>query len=99
MLRRKDPDATRPYRMPGRHAVLAVLLALDTSDASPATIVLFLWPEIPARPEDWSYTGPLLAIVAVALAVGEVILWRLAHPHLPQRRVTPPKPRLPRPVG
>ena len=98
VLRHKDPDATRPYRIPGGTRV-AALLGFVTSLCIAGGILLFLWPEIPARPEDWSYTGPLLAFVAVALAAGELILWRLAHPHLPQRRVTPPKPRLPRPVG
>jgi amino acid transporter len=74
-LRRKDPDAERPYRVPGGTVVLALLSALTTVIIF-ATLVLFLWPEIPHAPAAWSFTGPLLAIVGVTLVVGEVIVAR-----------------------
>ncbi len=89
ILRRKDPDTERPFRIPGGTRVAAALGAI-TSLCIAAGIVLFLWPEVPNAPEDWSYTGPLLAIVAAALVAGELILWRMAHPR------TGPAPRLPR---
>jgi len=83
-LRRKDPDAVRPYRVPGGTAVLGVLSALTTLIIF-ATFVLFLWPEIPNAPAAWSFTGPLLAIVGVTLLVGEVIvarqMRRMRDPH------------------
>lgn len=47
-------------------------------------VVLFLWPEIPSAPAEWSYTDPLLAIVVVTLVAGEVILWRMSHPRKPR---------------
>jgi len=33
--------------------------------------VLFLWPNIPHAPTEWSYTGPLLGIVIATLLAGE----------------------------
>ncbi len=61
--------------MPGGTGVLVVLTSLTTVIIA-ATLVLFLWPEIPHAPAAWSFTGPLLAIVGVTLAVGEVIVFR-----------------------
>ncbi len=74
-LRRKDPDAARPYRVPGGAWVVTAMSALTTAIIA-ATFVLFLWPEIPHAPAAWSFTGPLLAIVGVTLAVGEIIVFR-----------------------
>jgi amino acid transporter len=89
VLRRKDPERPRPFRMPGGE-VGAIAYATITSIVIAASAVLFLWPEIPNAPEEWSYTGPLLGIVVVALAVGEAIIWRMAHPRAP--RATKPSP-------
>ena len=74
-LRRKDPDAHRPFRVPGGAVLLTVLCALTTVIVA-ATFVLFLWPEIPDAPESWAFTGPLLAIVGVTLVAGELIVAR-----------------------
>lgn len=89
LLRRSDPDTERPFRIPGGTKVVAALSTI-TSVFIVATILLFLWPEIPGSPADWSYTGPLLGIVAATLAVGEAILWRGLRAH---RR--PPRPAAP----
>jgi hypothetical protein len=59
-----------------------------TSIVIAAGVVLFLWPEIPGAPAEWSYTAPLLAIVAVTLLVGEVMLWRMGHPRQPRAKHT-----------
>jgi amino acid transporter len=85
VLRRKDPDRERPFRIPGGDRVVIGLATLTTLVIAAAT-VLFLWPEIPHAPAEWSYTGPLLAIVVGALAVGEAIIWRMAHPGAPLTR-------------
>ncbi|MBS1888025.1 MAG: APC family permease [Actinobacteria bacterium] len=82
VLRRKDPDRPRPFRVPGGEFG-AVALAVVTTVVIAAATVLFVWPEIPNAPAEWSYTGPLLAIVVATLAVGEVIVWRMAHPRAP----------------
>ena len=74
-LRQIDGDRPRPYRAPGG-AVGAWLWTSIATLAIFASTVLFLWPEIPNAPEDWSYTGPLLAIVGVTLVVGEVLVGR-----------------------
>jgi glutamate:GABA antiporter len=86
ILRYKDPDRPRPYRIPGGDRVV-VAMAVITSVVIAGGVVLFLWPEIPDAPAEWSYTGPLLAIVAVTLLAGEVMLWRMSHPRRP--RTTP----------
>jgi hypothetical protein len=69
--------------MPGGE-VAAVAYVTITSLVIAAATVLFIWPEIPNPPEEWSYTGPLLGIVVLALAVGEAIIWRMAHPRAPR---------------
>ncbi|MEX2107040.1 MAG: APC family permease [Solirubrobacterales bacterium] len=86
VLRRKDPDRPRPFRVPGGEAGAGALATITTL-AIAASMVLFLWPEIPNAPEEWSYTGPLLGIVVAALVVGEAIVWRMIRP----------RPRAPKP--
>lgn len=83
VLRRKDPDRPRPFKVPGGE-VGAVVLATITTIIILGGIVLFIWPEIPNAPTEWSYTGPLLGVVVAALAVGELILWRIGHPRQPK---------------
>jgi amino acid transporter len=78
-LRYRDPDRPRPFRIPGGDR-LVIVMAVVTSVFIVAGVVLFLWPEIPNAPAEWSYTGPLVGIVAVTLIVGEVMLWRMSHP-------------------
>ncbi|HEY5141941.1 MAG TPA: hypothetical protein VII98_00405 [Solirubrobacteraceae bacterium] len=75
LARWSDADRPRPYRAPGGN-VGAWLWAVIATAAIAASTILFLWPEIPNAPEDWSYTGPLLAIVAVTLIVGEILVAR-----------------------
>lgn len=91
MLRRRDPETPRPFRMPGGE-LGAYAYATVTSLVIAAAIVLFVWPEIPNSPEEWSYTGPLLGIVVAALVAGEAIVWRMFHPRKPQPRPDPEQP-------
>ncbi len=84
ILRYKDPDRPRPFKIPGGDRVV-VAMAVVTSLVIAGGVLLFLWPEIPHAPKEWSYTGPLLGIVAAALLAGEIILWRMSHPRHPRR--------------
>ena len=52
----------------------AVILATGSIVAS---LVLFLW--TPGVAVEWSYTGPLLGIVAAAIVAGEVVVRRSLH--------------------
>jgi amino acid transporter len=70
-LRHADPDAPRPFRIPGGKIVLWLCTLLTTAIVL-ISLVLFMW--TPGEPIDWSYTGPLIAIVAVALVAGEIIV-------------------------
>ena len=79
VLRRREPDRPRPFRIPGGDRVV-IALSVITCVFIAAGILLFLWPEIPNAPKEWSYTGPLLGIVAITLIAGEVMLWRMDHP-------------------
>ncbi|HUB74002.1 MAG TPA: amino acid permease [Solirubrobacteraceae bacterium] len=81
-LRYKDPDRPRPFQVPGGKPVL-IALATVTSVIVAGGILLFVWPEVPSSPTEWSYTGPLLGIVVAALAVGEAIVWAMFRPHEP----------------
>lgn len=85
-LRRKDPDRERPFRIPGGMPVLVAFATVTTAIIAGA-ILLFIWPEVPNAPAEWEYTGPLLGVVLAALAVGEVIIWRMFHPHEPGSHV------------
>jgi len=73
VLRRKDPDRPRPFRIPGGIGVISALAAIASLIIA-ATALLFVWPEVPHGPASWSYTGPLLGIVVATLLVGEAIL-------------------------
>lgn len=88
-LRHLDPDLPRPYRAPGGTFGAWTWTILTTAAIAISTI-LFLWPEIPNRPADWSYTGPLLAIVAVTLIVGEVVVARCMRRLERAERAAPP---------
>lgn len=85
ILRYKDPDRPRPFKIPGGNGVV-VAMAVMTSIVILGGILLFLWPEIPASPKKWSYTGPLLGIVVVTLVAGELIMWRMGRPRRERRR-------------
>lgn len=75
VLRRRDPDRRRVFRVPGGALGLWASVALATA-AVVASLVLFVW--TPGEPVDWGYTGPLLAIVVGAIVVGEVLVgWSL----------------------
>jgi len=80
VLRRKDPERRRPFRVPGGNVAITILATVTTAIIA-GGILLFIWPEVPNSPAEWSYTGPLLGIVVVALAVGEVIVWQSFHEH------------------
>ena len=75
-LRRLEPDQPRPFRVPGGRVGVwsAVILATGSIVAS---LVLFLW--TPGVAVEWSYTGPLLGIVAAAIVAGEVVVRRSLH--------------------
>lgn len=70
-LRRLDPGAARPFRVPGGPVGLWVMVVLATASVL-ASLVLFLW--TPGEPVDWSYTGPLVGIAGGAVVVGEVLV-------------------------
>ena len=98
VLRIKDPDRERPFKVPGGTKFLAFLSTVTTLFIA-ATTLLFVWPEIPHVPADWSYTGPLLGIVAATLVVGEVIIWRLlGRRHKPRPAAPTAPPSTVRPV-
>jgi amino acid transporter len=73
VLRRRDPGQERPFRVPGGAVGLWAAVVLATG-AVLASLVLFVW--TPGEPVDWSYTGPLVAIVVATLVVGEVLVGR-----------------------
>lgn len=70
-LRLIDPQAERPYRVPGGLAgawVLAVICTLFIVQS----VVFFIW--VPGQPVDWAMTGPILIGIAVTLGLGEIII-------------------------
>jgi len=71
-LRASDPNASRPFRVPGG-PVLAWLMAIICLIFIIQGIVFFVW--VPGHPVDWSFAGPVLTGVAVTLVIGEALLW------------------------
>jgi len=70
-LRSSDPDAQRPYKLPGGKAfawIMSIICILFVIQA----IVFFIW--VPGSPVDWAYAGPILIGVVVTLVIGEVLL-------------------------
>jgi len=89
LLRKTDPDTVRPYTAPGGHAG-AVLWTVLTTFGIVGSLVLFLW--TPGEPVDWEYTGWLLTIVVVTLAVGEWLVAKAMGKQRAARTPTPPTP-------
>jgi len=70
-LRKTDPDAKRPYKVPGRNTfatILAVICELFILQA----VVFFVY--IPGEPVDWSFTAPVLIGVVLTVIVGEILI-------------------------
>lgn len=70
-LRRDDPKAVRPYRVPGGKPV-AILLAVICELFIVQAVVLFVW--VPGQPMDWTFAGPVLIGVLITLVVGEILI-------------------------
>ena len=75
-LRSIDGETARPFRVPGGALALWGAVLLSTA-AILAALVLFIW--TPGAAVDWSYTGPLVAIVVAAVVAGEVIVHWCFH--------------------
>ncbi|MBN1260820.1 MAG: APC family permease [Anaerolineae bacterium] len=75
-LRRSDPDAVRPYRVPGGPA-LAWIMAVLCEVFIVQAVVFFVW--IPGEPIDWAFAAPVLIGVVLTIAVGEILLWVAAR--------------------
>ncbi len=74
-LRIADPDAERPYKVPGgmkTQTALSVICFLFIVQA----VVLFIFPEIGAGIVDWGYTIPVALGVIITIGIGEWILAR-----------------------
>ena len=70
-LRRSEPQTPRPYCFPGGK-VLAWMAAGICTLVVFLSIVFFVW--VPDLPVDWSFTLPVIAGVAITLAVGEALI-------------------------
>jgi amino acid transporter len=70
-LRKTDPDAERPYRVPGGHTFASILVVVCEIFIIQG-IVFFIW--VPGEPIDWAFAAPVLIGVALTLVVGEVLL-------------------------
>ncbi|WP_152966336.1 APC family permease [Ornatilinea apprima] len=70
-LRKTDPHAERPYRVPGGHTFASILVVICEIFIIQG-IVFFIW--VPGEPIDWAFAAPVLIGVALTLIVGEVLL-------------------------
>lgn len=74
-LRKTDPQAERPYKVPGGNVVAAILTIVCMIFILQA-IVFFIW--VPGEPIDWAFAGPVLIGVVLTLVVGEFLIKRKA---------------------
>ncbi len=70
-LRHDDPNAVRPYRVPGGKP-LAIILAVICELFIIQAVVLFVW--VPGQPMDWAFAAPVLIGVLITLVVGEIFI-------------------------
>jgi len=70
-LRHADPNAVRPYRVPGGKTV-AIILAVICELFIIQAVVLFVW--VPGQPMDWAFAAPVLIGVLITLVVGEILI-------------------------
>lgn len=76
-LRRTEPDAHRPFRVPGGKGV-ALWCTIVPSLFVIQAVILFIFPDLPLGKVDWSYSLPVLLGIALTVGVGEVIVNRAA---------------------
>ena len=72
-LRMTDPDAERPYKVPGgmkTQIALSVICFLFIVQA----VVLFIFPDIANGNVDWAYSAPVAIGIIATIAIGEWIL-------------------------
>jgi len=74
-LRKTDPHAERPYKVPGGN-VVATILTIVCMIFILQAIVFFIW--VPGEPIDWAFAGPVLIGVVLTLVVGEFLIKRKA---------------------
>lgn len=70
-LRKIDPDAYRPYKVPGGKlftTILAVVCEIFILQA----VVFFVY--VPGEPMDWAYAAPVLIGVVLTVIIGEVLI-------------------------
>ncbi len=75
-LRQKQPDAERPFKVPGGNTFALVVAAI------PSVIlffgcVLFVFPDAFSGTIDWAYSGPTVAAIVIAMTFIEVSITRL----------------------
>ncbi len=76
-LRRSEPNALRPYRVPGGKA-FALWCTVIPSLFVIQAILLFIFPDLPLGTVDWGYSLPVLLGIGLTVAVGEIIVNRAA---------------------
>ncbi len=72
-LRMTDPDAERPYKVPGSMKAQVAMSAVCFLFIVQA-VVLFIFPEIGAGTVDWSYSFPVALGIIITIGIGEWIL-------------------------
>ena len=70
-LRKIDPDAKRPYKIPGGTAI-ATIMAVICEIFILQAVVFFVY--IPGESIDWAFAAPVLIGVVLTLVVGEILI-------------------------
>ena len=74
-LRQQDPSTPRPFKVPGRSAIVLLMAASGLLFVLGA-LLLFIFPQLPEASIDWHTSAPLLIGLLLTLAIGEWLVSR-----------------------
>ena len=74
-LRQQDPSTPRPFKVPGRSAIVLLMAASGLLFVLGA-LLLFIFPQLPEWQIEWIQSAPLLIGLLLTLIVGEWLVNR-----------------------
>lgn len=70
-LRKTDPNAKRPYKVPGGKLFITIMAVICEIFILQA-VIFFVY--VPGEPMDWAYAAPVLIGVVLTVIIGEILI-------------------------